>query len=102
MLQYSLGTNRTERRRREDSVSVPKDGTAIEKKSPSRIEKGGDSGQGVKLRNSSRRVEREEMGERDHILRLTESYWAPPKILLLGILRLSGRKKGPQRPLRPV
>lgn len=33
------------------------------------------------------------MGEGDYILRLTESYWAPPKILLLGILRLSGRKK---------
>lgn len=55
--------------------------------------KQGNSGQGVKLTNSNRRVEREEMGERGYILRLAESYQAPPKILLLGMLRLSGRKR---------
>lgn len=63
------------------------------KEIPKQDRKGRNSGQGVKLRNSNRRVEREEMGEQGYILRLTESYWAPPKILLLGILRLSGRKR---------
>lgn len=43
--------------------------------------------------NSNRRVGREGMGERGYILRLAEAYQAPPKILLLGMLRLSGRKR---------
>lgn len=42
--------------------------------------------------NSNRRVGREGSGERGYILRLAESYWAPSKILFLGMLRLSGRK----------